>query len=134
MKEQKNLIYPTSFKTYGGGVERGEFFDPMSGIAPDRSFNGILRGINVKTKEEIEQRTNHYISDFSLSDGSDRYFSENDVLFINFRPFSGYSIDEDKPSFEEVSEFYESLKNEGITEEEINDIVIKHFEPNTKTR
>lgn len=50
MKEQKNLIYPTSFKTYGGVVESGGFFDPMSGIAPDRSFNGILRGINVKTK------------------------------------------------------------------------------------
>lgn len=105
----KKLIYPISYYT-------DTYEDLMI---------GFFKGIDVRTKEEVEELTIQ--NDSSYTEVAD-FFKENDVLFMDYGKRGDFPIARianRKLSFEEIERDYQRFKDKNISDEEINNKMIK---------
>lgn len=119
----KPLVYWT--KTEKGKMEVNRFHD-NTGELVDHIFPNVISGINVRTGEQVSGKDNQ--EEWGALYCDESYYSflqECDVLYYN---------QEEKPSFEEVRSEYQRLIGDGVSESEVNTIMIEQSKSHNKSR
>ena len=117
----KRLIYPLEYfadVTYMKNEELNTVEEVLA---------GIFLGMDVKTGEEV--LTNTFQKETTLTDEAD-FFKENDVLYMDYGQLGMFCvarIADRKESFDYIQRFYKSLKSDGISEDEINNKMMRKF-------
>lgn len=119
----KKLIYTDSY------TENGKLIFP-EGSTEQYVYN-YFSGRDVRTGESI-YHSDQYWEPYSVYD---KFFEDNDVLYFIYEAGIGmYEVKENKLSFEEIQKEYQLLKEENLSDEEINKIMMEKYSTKKKQK